>query len=154
MAQPKTISSWTKLAEKRLSVLLAQAQRIPAIRKRGPRIRPWTASVKLIGLAEMRKLNKMYRGKGYATDILSFHPPKVFQKNGFLGELVICLPVLKSQARGLKHPAVQELDVLLAHGILHLLGLDHERGKRQAAAMANLEAALLEETPGLIRRNQ
>jgi probable rRNA maturation factor len=103
----------------------------------------------------MTRLNEQYRGKAYATDVLSFPSPEVFQSMGQLGELVVCLPVLKRQARELGHAPEQELDVLLAHGALHLLGLDHELGPKQSAEMARLEARLLPaRAKGLIRRTE
>jgi probable rRNA maturation factor len=62
---------------------------------------------------------------------------------GYLGELVVALPVLKSQARELKHSPETELSVLLSHGILHLLGMDHEKGKKPAREQAAWEQRLL-----------
>ena len=96
----------------------------------------------------MTELNRAYRGKNRPTDVLSFQPPEVFRKQGMLGELVICLPVLKRQARELGHRPETELRILLVHGVLHLLGLDHELGAREAARMARLEARLLEKLRG------
>lgn len=99
----------------------------------------------------MKRLNAGYRKKSYATDVLSFAAPEPFRSQGWLGELVVCAPVLERQARELKHSSELELDVLLAHGLLHLLGLDHERGPAEARRMAKLEARLLE-GQGLIAR--
>ncbi len=75
-----------------------------------------------------------------------------------LGELVICLPTLKAQAKAEGHAPEVELNVLLAHGLLHLLGLDHERGAREAATQRRwenrlLEAAFGKKFAGLIERN-
>ena len=64
-------------------------------------------------------------------------------REGQLGEVVICLPVLKRQARERGHSEVAELEILLVHGALHLLGFDHELGPKQAAAMARWEGKLL-----------
>ncbi len=141
----KTIAEWSKLAERDLKKMIAIAITVPAIRKRGPKpASRWTASVSLIGAPAMTQLNSMYRGKNRPTDVLSFTSPEVFQKQGHLGELVICLPVLKRQARELKHPPELELKVLLVHGLLHLLGMDHELGPKQAAEQARLEQKILE----------
>jgi rRNA maturation RNase YbeY len=101
----------------------------------------------------MRRLNAEYRRKRYATDVLSFPAPSVFRDQGWLGELVICRPVLRAQAREHGHSAERELAVLIVHGVLHLLGLDHEKGPRQAAAMARWEGRLLP-ARGLIARSQ
>jgi probable rRNA maturation factor len=101
------------------------------------------AEVKVVGAAAMRRLNREYRGKDRPTDVLSFSAPAVFRRQGVLGELVVCLPVLRLQARRLGHAERTELLVLLAHGALHLLGLDHERGAREERAMARAETRLL-----------
>jgi probable rRNA maturation factor len=91
----------------------------------------------------MIRLNTAYRGKAYATDVLSFPTLNPFRSQGLLGELIICLPVLKAQARNLNHSREEELDVLLIHGLLHLLGLDHEKSLKQATLMAGWEAKIL-----------
>lgn len=98
----------------------------------------------MVGRLRMTRLNLKYRGKNRPTDILSFPSPEVFRAAGDLGELIICLPVLKRQAEGLGHSPRRELDILLAHGLLHLLGLDHERGRAEARRMACFEEQLLE----------
>lgn len=95
----------------------------------------------------------------HATDVLSFPAPDVFYQQGFLGELVICGPVLERQAKELGHSVQTELDVLLIHGVIHLLGLDHERGENEAAEMARLEAFLMKSlgrktASGLIERSR
>lgn len=112
--------------------------------------------VQLVTGPAMRRLNRQYRKKNRLTDVLSFPAPKVFRRQGHLGELVICLPVLKAQAREQRHSARRELDVLLCHGYLHLLGFDHERGPAAARAMAKWEQKLLGTlgTPGLIARSR
>lgn len=97
----------------------------------------------MISSPEMKKLNSEYRGKAYATDVLSFGAPEPFLSLGYLGELVIALPVLKAQARELKHSSDTELAVLLAHGILHLLGMDHEKGAKPAREQSAWEQRLL-----------
>jgi rRNA maturation RNase YbeY len=91
----------------------------------------------------MKRLNSGYRKKSYATDVLSFGAPEPFRSQGWLGELVVCAPVLERQAREQGHSGERELDVLLAHGLLHLLGLDHERSQAEAERMSRLESRLL-----------
>ncbi len=91
----------------------------------------------------MRQLNREYRKKNYATDVLSFPSPDVFRIQGYLGELVVCLPVLKRQAREQGHSQKAELEVLLVHGVLHLLGMDHEKSQKEARRMARWEKKLL-----------
>jgi probable rRNA maturation factor len=108
--------------------------------------------VELAGAVSMRRLNRRFRGKDRVTDVLSFPAPQVFRARGVLGELVICPPVLRRQAARLGHAPARELEVLLAHGLLHLLGFDHERGARQASVMRAWEARLLGRSGGLIGR--
>ncbi|PIS09850.1 MAG: rRNA maturation RNase YbeY, partial [Bdellovibrio sp. CG10_big_fil_rev_8_21_14_0_10_47_8] len=74
-----------------------------------------------------KKINRQYRKKNYATDILSFEGA-----DGLLGELVLCPQVLKKQAKEQGHSFRLELGYMLIHGVLHLLGYDHELSKREA----------------------
>ncbi|HUP56413.1 MAG TPA: rRNA maturation RNase YbeY [Bdellovibrionota bacterium] len=118
-----------------------------------PHSRAWQVGVKVVGAAEMRRLNGSYRGKRYATDVLSFPSPEPFRSQGFLGELVVCAPILEKQAADMGHPPGLELEVLLAHGLLHLLGLDHELGPSAASRMGRWERKLLR-ARGLIARSK
>jgi len=129
-------------ARLKLRSIVRKARALPALRRRCP-ARSWEVDVAFVGAPEMKQLNSHYRGKRYATDILSFEAPSAFRKQGLLGELVICGPVLRRQAREQGHAMSRELEVLLAHGVLHLLGFDHEKGARQAREMAQWEARLL-----------
>lgn len=70
---------------------------------------------------EMKRMNKLYRGKDYATDVLSFETPE----ENVVGELVLCLPVLHSQSRRTGLGERGELGYMIVHGVLHLLGYDH-----------------------------
>jgi rRNA maturation RNase YbeY len=99
--------------------------------------------MQLVGSVKMTELNSYYRGKTYATDVLSFPTLEPFREQGVLGDLVICLPTLKAQAKSLGLQPQVELDVLLTHGVLHLLGFDHELGGKEAAQMARWEAKIL-----------
>ncbi len=82
-------------------------------------------SVLLCGDARMRSLNRRWRRKDRPTDVLSF-PSGERGSAAFLGDLVLDVPYAARQARRLGHPVARELQVLLAHGLLHLLGYDHE----------------------------
>lgn len=137
------LASWNRKAMRLLVDLVDAAQSFPALRKLGPKAAEWQAGVRVISSPEMKKLNSQYRGKDYATDVLSFGAPEPFLSLGYLGELVVALPVLKAQARELKHSPDTELSVLLAHGILHLLGMDHEKGAKHAREQAAWEQRLL-----------
>ncbi len=92
------------------------------------------------GDAELRRLNREYRKKDYPTDVLSFPNPQHLTPNPYpgpqsLGSLAISLARARAQARQFGHTTDQELRVLMLHGVLHLLGMDHETdGGRMARA--------------------
>jgi|SRR6204780_3555219 probable rRNA maturation factor len=71
--------------------------------------------------AELRRLNRQFRGKNYATDVLSFPPD----------EMAISLDRAAAQAKGLGHSLDAELRILMLHGALHLRGMDHENDSGQ-----------------------
>jgi probable rRNA maturation factor len=76
---------------------------------------------------EMRRLNRFYRGKDRTTDVLSFAPAE----ESSLGELVLCLPVLRRQCRMTGLTVRGELGYMIVHGVLHLLGFDHVRSRQK-----------------------
>lgn len=88
-----------------------------------------TATVVFVSAAKMQTLNKRYRHKNKATDVLSFASGELGGANGedknYLGEIVICLPYLRRQAREYGVPFAEELARMTIHGTLHLLGYDH-----------------------------
>lgn len=83
---------------------------------------------------EMRKLNQKFRGKDYSTDVLSFSGAQ-----DCLGELILCPQVLRRQAKLHGLTTQLELGYYLIHGLLHLLGYDHEKGKLHAKKMFDLQ---------------
>ena len=96
-------------------------------------------SVLLCGDARMRGLNRAFRGLDRPTDVLSFPSGE----EGFLGDLVVSVPYAARQARRLGHDLDREVQVLLAHGVLHLLGYDHETdGGEMFAAQRRLVGAV------------
>jgi probable rRNA maturation factor len=92
---------------------------------------------------KMTKLNHQYRGKKEPTDVLSFAADHFFQGQGVLGDLVICAPIILKQAKEYQHSWKKEVDLLLVHGLLHLLHFDHEQGKKEALEMAKWEKKIL-----------
>jgi probable rRNA maturation factor len=103
-------------------------------------------SLALVGNAEMRKLNAKYRGKDYVTDVLSFpaedHLPGPVR---LLGDVVICIDKMRAQAKERGRSLQEEMTTLLIHGIVHLLGYDHERSARDARIMERLERKIYRE---------
>ena len=104
----------------------------------------------------MRQLNRTYRNRDYATDVLAFPAdPLKGQMDPFLGDVVICLPTAQVQAATFGNTPDQELLRLLIHGILHLLGYDHEQSPQEAARMRRKEHALfnrLSPVPSLTKK--
>jgi probable rRNA maturation factor len=82
-------------------------------------------SLVFCGDERMRTLNRRYRGKDRTTDVLSF-PPGSGGERGFLGDLVVSAPEARRQARAAALPLPAVMEKLLLHGLLHLLGHDHE----------------------------
>ena len=92
---------------------------------------------------EGRALNRHYRGKDYATNVLSF--PADLPEGvdlPLLGDLVICAPVVAKEAQDQGKPLAAHYAHLTVHGVLHLLGMDHE-DEREAEAMEAIEREIL-----------
>lgn len=97
-------------------------------------------SLALIGDREMRKLNGIYRHKDYPTDVLSFPAESNLPvEPRLLGDVVISVDKAASQAKERGRTLDQEIATLLVHGIVHLLGYDHERSPKDARVMKRLE---------------
>jgi probable rRNA maturation factor len=102
-------------------------------------------SILLVSDAGIRALNRRHRGLDRATDVLSFpqsEPAAAARARGPLGDVVISLPTALRQAEAGGWSLAAELRRLLAHGLLHCLGHDHER-PAEARRMALAEEALL-----------
>jgi probable rRNA maturation factor len=103
-------------------------------------------SLVLVGDRGIRRLNRSWRGIDEATDVLSFP----LEGGPMLGDVVISLDTAARVARAEGRAVAQELDLYLAHGILHLLGHDHHR-PADARRMAEAEGRLLD-ARGLVAR--
>ena len=113
------------------------------------RIREADLAIRLVDAREGRALNRHYRGKDYATNVLSFPadmPEGVKLPKGvrmpLLGDLVLCAPVVAREAREQKKPLADHYAHLTVHGVLHLLGWNHEDA-REAECMEALERQIL-----------
>ena len=105
-------------------------------------------SVVFVGDGEIKELNKKYKKTNTVTDVLSFsnlEGGKMMMPKGeeFLGEVIIGYEQAKKQAQERGHSVKNELGILLIHGILHLLGYEHEGGGREAEVMRERERELL-----------
>jgi probable rRNA maturation factor len=120
------------------------ARNVPA----ASRIRRWAraalagdarVNIRIVGTAEGRLLNRSYRRRDYATNVLTF----VFRDRApFEGDLALCAPVITREARAQRKPVAAHYAHLVVHGLLHLQGYDHASG-REAAAMEKRERDLL-----------
>ncbi|HKK22196.1 MAG TPA: rRNA maturation RNase YbeY, partial [Pseudohaliea sp.] len=100
-------------------------------------------TVRVVDEAEGRELNRRYRGKDYATNVLSFPadlPPGVDLP--LLGDLVLCAPVVAREAAGQGKLEAHHWAHLTVHGVLHLLGEDHQ-GDAEAERMEAAERRIL-----------
>ncbi|HEX9021033.1 MAG TPA: rRNA maturation RNase YbeY [Nitrospirota bacterium] len=103
-------------------------------------------SILFIGDRAMRALNRRYRDQDKTTDVLSFSLREgrfTHIQPDMLGDIVISVPAAARQARGGGQSLAAELDRLLVHGLAHLLGYDHERGREEARRMKRKEHQLL-----------
>jgi probable rRNA maturation factor len=113
----------------RVRSVLSRAARL--VGRRGERNGgPRSVSVLFCGDRRMRSLNRRYRRKDRSTDVLSFPsaPP-------LLGDIAISVPYAGRQARRRHEPVSREIDRLLVHGYLHLLGYDHETDRGEMDAL-------------------
>ena len=94
---------------------------------------PGEVEVLLTGDGELRRLNRTYRGKNKATDVLSF-PAAEEMSHVHAGDLAISLETAERQAQEHGHSLRDEVRVLLLHGLLHLKGMDHEVDTGEMAA--------------------
>ena len=101
-------------------------------------------SLDFIGDVRMRRLNRSYRGLDAPTDVLAFAMREARgPRTPLLGDVVISLDTAARQAAAQGHDLRREIAILIVHGILHLLGFDHERGATEARRMKAKERAIL-----------
>jgi probable rRNA maturation factor len=97
-------------------------------------------TVRFVDAEEGRALNRDYRHKDYATNVLSF---PYASEPVVCGDLVVCAPVVAREAAEQDKPPLAHYAHLIVHGMLHLQGYDHEAGKKQARLMEDHERAIL-----------
>ena len=99
-------------------------------------------TVRFVGAAEGRRLNREYRDKDYATNVLSFGYGSPGRGQALAGDIVLCAPVVRREARAQGKTLAAHVAHLTVHGALHLQGHDHET-PRAAARMEALEKKIL-----------
>lgn len=113
----------TKISKKKLNLIQSQILYLVFLNKKAA-----------------QKMNFQFRQRDYATDVLSFDPVDAES----LGELVMCPEVLKKQAKEHDLTFNQELSYMIIHGVLHLLGYEHENDEKAAQKMFRLQDSIYE----------
>ena len=114
---------------------------LPVLRRwaKAAQERDCTVTVRFVGAREGRPLNGLLCGKDYATNVLAF----VYDEQSPLtGDIVLCAPVLRHEAKAQGKPLADHCAHLVVHGMLHLQGYDHDTA-RAARAMERRETAIL-----------
>lgn len=163
----------TERAPPRLSLSIQLGERIDALPAPRSQLRRWVAAalerdcaftLRFVGTREGRALNRAFRGRDYATNVLTFEygpdegddtPDDRDSAAGSASEspdasaemahadIVICLPVVRREAREQRKAPHDHLAHLVVHGALHAQGWDHERGATEAARMEAREREIL-----------
>lgn len=109
---------------------------------RAGRSRACEVTVRIVDEAEGAQLNRVFRGRECATNVLSFGYADAPACAGPIGDIVLCAPIVRAEARALQGPPAAHWAHLVVHGIMHLCGHDHEQPD-EAAAMEALEIRAL-----------
>lgn len=119
---------------------------LPALENIATTLSPYDVELIIVDDIRMQCLNLAHRGKNKSTDVLSFPldlPKGITPNIGMpLGSIVISVTAVQTQAKAYGHSAQEELSLLFIHGLLHLLGFDHEV---DAGQMREKEASLIEQ---------
>jgi len=122
------------------------------------RLRAVELSIALVDDATIRTLNRSFRHKDKPTDVLAFPleevPRGAAPEGGLLGDVIISIETARAQARRNRRPLLAEMTMLLAHGLLHLIGYDHRTDAEEqemTARTRELEAAACRRTSGPAR---
>jgi probable rRNA maturation factor len=140
---PKT----RRRASPRLELAVQYATRVRGLPSRA-QVRRWTraalersarVTVRLVGAGEARALNRSFRGRDYATNVLTF---VMRERPRLEGDLALCAPVIAREARAQRKSAAAHYAHLVVHGVLHLQGYDHESGA-DARVMERRESSIV-----------
>jgi probable rRNA maturation factor len=131
------------LAESSLTRFLAEASRASGVHG--------TVNVLVTDSRELKSLNRKFRGKDKATDVLSFPAALAM---GLAGDIAISADIAAKNARELGHSAADEVRILTLHGVLHLAGYDHEQDEGEMARKEVRLRRKLGLPVGLIERHE
>ncbi len=115
-----------------------------------------TVNVLVTNSSELRSLNRRFRKKDKATDVLSFPSPQAVRgdASNAAGDVAISFDIARENARRLGHSVSDEVKILVLHGILHLAGFDHERDNGEMARKESRLRRELKLASGLIERTE
>lgn len=128
----KLVTQWIRGIQQGLELFALKDKELAKKLKKIYQLDP-QLTVVLLSEKRIRILNAQYRKKDKSTDILSF------SSEFALGELIFCPQVIKKQASRFDHTVKQEFCYMLVHGVLHLLGYDHELNQKEAKLMFGLQ---------------
>ena len=137
----------TKKSVRRFSLAVQYACKIDALPTRS-QIRRWSkaaaesdiqVTVRFVDVEEGRTLNRDFRNKDYATNVLSFP----YEHSPVVGDLVLCVPVVQREAHEQRKDSIAHFAHMIVHGMLHLQGYDHDSDKREATRMEAKEREIL-----------
>lgn len=141
------MKSMAKKDDKKLSLAVQYASDCDQLPTR-PQIRRWATAaletsaqvtIRFVDVEEGQMLNHEYRGKNYATNVLSFS----YEQAPVFGDLVLCVPVVLREAKEQGKSITTHFAHLIVHGMLHLQGYDHESGEQEAKQMESKEREVL-----------
>lgn len=148
--EKKKIDLWLSWASPVVESLLLKKGIIPKLKG----VKSLRVSLLLCGEAKIRKLNRDYRQKDYVTDVLSFpssenlrkslKDAEIFDGELFVGDLAICHQKTKKQAREFSISYMDEFIHLFFHGLIHLIGYDHEISLKEEKLMEEWEKVALD----------
>lgn len=125
-----------KFSEKWFQMLTRELQ----VKKKHQKYLEQSVNVVFVDKTTMRRMNREFRKKDYVTDVLSFHS----DEEGLLGEIVISMDKIREQAKEHEMTVPEELAYMLLHGVLHLMGYDHEKSSVEAKKMFQLQDEVFE----------
>ncbi len=132
-----TLKGGQRLPEDRVKLLFKASQRLLKLEGRHE------VSIAFVNASAMKRLNESYYGGRGVTDVLAFPSEGIEQARGYLGEILIHYPKAKKQALARGKTARSEVELLLVHGLLHLLGYNHDTPRRKTT-MFRLQDRILE----------
>ena len=100
-------------------------------------------SISCVSEKEIKLLNKKYRGKDEATNVLSFGVDELLTKNLVIGDIVLCIEIIKKEAKEYSKDFENRLKHMIIHGFLHLLNFNHE-AKHERMEMENIEKNIMD----------